>query len=289
MNRSPPQKIIKKIISPLVQIAILLDTSKSMEPNKSKLINFLKGLTKFLSFCQTHQAEFSLVGYRDFNIDMEDEELSNMFFPDSNKSLNNDFTSSLPKQGKGGGKDYIIKMFGKGFVNGNSFKAMLGNGIKFVGGDDYPEAVLLGLMTCAEGLRWKSDAVKIVIHITDAPPHGNIYKPDYIPNGKNYKDNFPGGCPRGNSIHKVSREFRKKNIKYTLIECVDQEFENALRPMKYIFSSPLHFGQFQTYNVKKPYRVVNTIIDALDTGTSNQMKEFRELVRKMLERGQYDI
>lgn len=40
------------------------------------------------------------------------------------------------------------------------------------GGGDSPEAICCGLFDCLTGLNWDNDAVKVVILIADAPPHG---------------------------------------------------------------------------------------------------------------------
>jgi hypothetical protein len=40
------------------------------------------------------------------------------------------------------------------------------------GGGDCPEAVCCGLYDCLDKLSWRDEAVKCVILIADAPPHG---------------------------------------------------------------------------------------------------------------------
>ena len=40
------------------------------------------------------------------------------------------------------------------------------------GGGDFPEAVCCGLENACEKLEWREDAIKVVILISDAPPHG---------------------------------------------------------------------------------------------------------------------
>ena len=40
------------------------------------------------------------------------------------------------------------------------------------GGGDFPEAICCGLNDCLNKLSWRDDAVKCVILIADAPPHG---------------------------------------------------------------------------------------------------------------------
>lgn len=45
-------------------------------------------------------------------------------------------------------------------------------GTEASGGGDRPEALCCGLHDCLSKLNWRNDAVKVVILITDAPPHG---------------------------------------------------------------------------------------------------------------------
>ena len=40
------------------------------------------------------------------------------------------------------------------------------------GGGDFPEAICCGFNDALEKLKWRDDAVKCVILIADAPPHG---------------------------------------------------------------------------------------------------------------------
>jgi hypothetical protein len=40
------------------------------------------------------------------------------------------------------------------------------------GGQDLPEAICCALHECLSSLKWRDEAVKIAILITDSPPHG---------------------------------------------------------------------------------------------------------------------
>ena len=51
------------------------------------------------------------------------------------------------------------------------------------GGGDFPEAVCCGLNDALNVLKWRDDAVKIVILIADAPPHGLGLSGDSFPKG----------------------------------------------------------------------------------------------------------
>ena len=69
------------------------------------------------------------------------------------------------------------------------------------GGGDGPEAVADALND-AFNLSWRSDAVKICILISDAPPHG------LVPDG----DSFPAGCPAGHDPLAIVRKMAEKQI-----------------------------------------------------------------------------
>jgi hypothetical protein len=69
------------------------------------------------------------------------------------------------------------------------------------GGGDRPEAVADALND-ALNLPWNSEAAKICILISDAPPHG------LDPNG----DTFPSGCPLGHDPLTIARKMAEKHI-----------------------------------------------------------------------------
>ena len=78
------------------------------------------------------------------------------------------------------GKD-IIQMFpgnGKFTNDHNSVQEFL-RGVRVFGGGDGPEAVLDGLATAVRNWNWskKKGCRNVIVHIFDAPPHGNF--PDY--------------------------------------------------------------------------------------------------------------
>ena len=67
------------------------------------------------------------------------------------------------------------------------------------GGSDFAEAVMDGLHDAVNVLTWREEAQRIIVHITDAPPHGDDYT-------KRLKvlDNFPKGCPCRHNIERIS-------------------------------------------------------------------------------------
>ncbi len=70
-----------------------------------------------------------------------------------------------------------------------------------LGGGDGPEAVADALHD-ALNLSWRSDAAKICILISDAPPHGLVRE----------GDGFPDGCPSGHDPLNIVRTMAEKNI-----------------------------------------------------------------------------
>lgn len=77
------------------------------------------------------------------------------------------------------------------------------------GGGDGPESVCCALNDCLEKLSWRDDAVKIVILIADAPPHGL---------GSEY-DGFPKGCPDKVDPVEVAHKMAKKGITLYCVGC----------------------------------------------------------------------
>ena len=69
------------------------------------------------------------------------------------------------------------------------------------GGGDGPEAVADALYEVTK-LSWRSDATKICILISDAPPHGLDIS----------ADQFPNGCPKGHDPIKLVREMAQNYI-----------------------------------------------------------------------------
>ncbi|KAI3386604.1 hypothetical protein SNEBB_001509, partial [Seison nebaliae] len=70
------------------------------------------------------------------------------------------------------------------------------------GGGDGPEASTAAMGKCLEG-KWREDAIKIAILITDAPPHGVE---------GNCRDGFPKGDPSGLDPVEMATEFAAKSI-----------------------------------------------------------------------------
>jgi len=59
---------------------------------------------------------------------------------------------------------------------------------------------------------WReTGTLKYIIHIADSPPHGRMY-------GGGVDDHWPGGCPCGRTIEKISGRLNEKNIRYKLMK-----------------------------------------------------------------------
>jgi hypothetical protein len=81
--------------------------------------------------------------------------------------------------------DYLVKDFGGFTSNVDAIISNL-NTLTAQGGGDGPEAITPALDK-ARNLNWRDDSVKVVILITDAPPHGIGEQDDW------HSDGEPGG------------------------------------------------------------------------------------------------
>ena len=108
--------------------------------------------------------------------------------------------------------------------------------VQAVGGGDFPEAVLDGLATAATASMWKSTpGVKnIVIHIYDAPPHGDF--PNYTTHDSRSNKNHCCCCNHGTTCSfdwdvDVWDIFKKFNIHYYGINTGQRipEFETTMK------------------------------------------------------------
>ena len=79
------------------------------------------------------------------------------------------------------------------------------------GGADQPEDTQGGLKICLLQ-DWTQEAIKRVVLITDAPPHGRQYQ------NQNNGDHYPNGSPDGIQIEDLMKEFCKKEIEFKVIK-----------------------------------------------------------------------
>ena len=83
------------------------------------------------------------------------------------------------------------------------------------GGNDCAEDVSGGLLLAVEMFRGRTTGVRQLIHIADAPAHGNMY------HGIRISDRYPNGDPNGNDPCKYIHELSVMNIDYTFIRIHD--------------------------------------------------------------------
>jgi len=69
-------------------------------------------------------------------------------------------------------------------------------------GGDFPEAVLDGIVAACRELSWRPHALRLLILVGDAPPHGVGAAGDA----------FPAGCPCGETIASVTRQAEEMRI-----------------------------------------------------------------------------
>jgi len=69
-------------------------------------------------------------------------------------------------------------------------------------GGDAPEAVLDGIVAACNELSWRKHALRLMVLVGDAPPHGVGTR----------GDSFADGCPCGESIASVTRQAEEKSI-----------------------------------------------------------------------------
>ena len=88
------------------------------------------------------------------------------------------------------------------------------------GGGDGPESVCCGLGDCCEKLKWREEAMKIAILISDAPPHGL----------GSCGDGFPHGCPLNVDPVETCHKMAASGITLYVVGC-----EPALTPYRQFF------------------------------------------------------
>eukprot|EP01084_Bolivina_argentea_P130506 230373_1 len=107
-----------------------------------------------------------------------------------------------------------------------SFKIQIElEGISASGGGDVPEALTSALYDCYNGLTWRNKSIKIIIVITDAPPHGLE---------KNVTDGFPDGdIDTFNSIEQKEGDNNSGIKKHLNIIQIIQSIRNQLKAVIY--------------------------------------------------------
>ena len=74
------------------------------------------------------------------------------------------------------------------------------------GGTDLPEALMDGLYDAVYNITWRENSERIVVLVSDAPPHGREFI-NYASlarrNEDVYEDFFPDGCPCGKTVDPI--------------------------------------------------------------------------------------
>ena len=161
---------------------------------------------------------------------------------------------------------YLTKR--KDFCSGEQMLGFV-QGLDADGGGDNPEAVMVGLNECVDRLTWKDKSVKVVFHVADSPPHGKQYTSD--------RDEYPGGCPKGLKIEDIAKKFRKKNIKYALLDCSGS---TILRQMICKFKHEKNFNDFPEYKLKNGVTILSKVSEYLE----DQYNKEEELLKTNLMR-----
>lgn len=174
--------------APTLELSLLLDCTSSMSSWIDKVKNSLnKIIQKAIQECEDAgnlSCRISFIGYRDFGHKMRFEVAG--------------FTDNV-----GNVMDMISR-------------------VKAYGNGDVPEDMQGGLKMCLHQ-DWTEEAVKRVILITDAPPHGQEFH--------DTRDDYPEGSPDGFKIEDLMKEFAKKDIDFQIIK-LNQHVDKVAGVMK---------------------------------------------------------
>jgi len=164
----------------MLDICYVFDSTGSMDPYMTASKKAMYTIAEKLSGEQNYAVQYSLVAYKD-HCDAE-----------------------------------LTKVYGDGkFTNDwKEMQAWIGT-LKAEGGGDGPEAMAAGL---GEALKidWRENATKIVILISDAPPHGIEGKET---------DSYPDGHPDEPDAMVVLEDMKAKNIIVYPVGCVNEQGE----------------------------------------------------------------
>ncbi|KAK7691263.1 hypothetical protein QCA50_004656 [Cerrena zonata] len=105
-------------------------------------------------------------------------------------------------------QDYSMLAEDYGFTNDVSVIQGHLTKLRAMGGGDGPEAQAAA-MGKALSMPWREDAMKVVVLITDAPPHGIGERSDY----------FPQGSPDGQDPLNITRQMAKRGIVLHVVAC----------------------------------------------------------------------
>ncbi|KAL4462713.1 hypothetical protein ABPG74_000543 [Tetrahymena malaccensis] len=181
-----------------IQICFTVDTTGSMGKVFDQMKSSVENIVNSLKI-QEFDIKFAIVCYRDH--------------PEQDDSYGETGLKIFQFQNKAGVLENIQKLNAKG-------------------GGDTPENVICALYYSCKDLVWDKEALKVIIHIGDAPPHGQEYglessNPLWTKNG----------CPCGIKKESVFNQLKSKNIKYFMVKC-----SSILNMTEKIFKK--EFGEF---------------------------------------------
>lgn len=132
------------------------------------------------------------------------------------------------------------------------------------GGDDCAEDVAGGLLQIKH-LTWNDGDVKILVHITDAPPHGLQF------HARNVSDRFPAGDPEGINPLTLITQLYEEGIDYTCIkinrstDTMIEQFSNC-----YLNSSRFTVLDLQVQNLRQRGHIFEETLSATITASITQ-------------------
>eukprot|EP01022_Parablepharisma_sp_SALTPOND_P014750 TRINITY_DN2034_c0_g1_i1.p1 TRINITY_DN2034_c0_g1~~TRINITY_DN2034_c0_g1_i1.p1 ORF type:complete len:358 (-),score=37.48 TRINITY_DN2034_c0_g1_i1:68-1012(-) len=91
------------------------------------------------------------------------------------------------------------------------------NKLVATGGGDIPEAVADALDVAANKMQWREESLKLLIHILDAPAHGNTLHSCH--------DSYPKGCPCGLDPLKLLQKLGQMETQYTIMSFGDSAYK----------------------------------------------------------------
>ncbi|KAJ3096519.1 hypothetical protein HDU97_005807 [Phlyctochytrium planicorne] len=153
-------------------IIFLMDVTGSMQRYIDKVRETLREITTKVKEAHVNlEPKLAFVGYRDYD--------------DAERFVVQDFTTDV---------DRVVEFIG---------------GINAQGGGDFPEDVKGGLSEMLK-LSWSS-RYKILLHIADAPAHGNRF------HGGVFKDNHPDGGPGEMTMEEIFQMVTERRIIYNFL------------------------------------------------------------------------
>jgi hypothetical protein len=108
------------------------------------------------------------------------------------------------------------------------------------GGHDIAEDVAGGLMN-VRTLAWDVIAVKSIVHIADAPPHGMQFHEPWI------SDRFSQGDPDGKNPLSILQSLSEENIDYTFIK-INDSTNIMIKEFHDVYTGP---GEFQVMDLQE--------------------------------------